>query len=124
MVRRQIADAVKALHFPLAAHFSRLEHPKSRTTLSTPSGLGEHPRMTEGPNSFCASTRWGIPQASFVGKVYRKVSHPEAEAHNMIRIVAENLAEPEGYFYPASMFVPVELTKEAKRALVRAGTGS
>lgn len=64
----------------------------------------------------------GNSASLIVGKVSCTVSGPEAEAHNMMRIVAEDLSEPEGYFYPASMFVPVELTEEAKRALMRTGS--
>jgi hypothetical protein len=56
-----------------------------------------------------------------VGKVYRRLPDPEAEAHDMIRIVDEDLSEPDGYLYPASMFVPVELPEEAKQALMALG---
>ena len=53
-------------------------------------------------------------QASLiVGKVYRRLPDPEAELHNMFRIVDEDITEPDGYLYPASIFVPVELPEEA-----------
>ncbi|WP_322800069.1 hypothetical protein [Thermoflexus sp.] len=58
------------------------------------------------------------PASLIVGKVYRKLPDPDAEAHGMIRIVDEDRSEPDGYLYPASMFVPVELPEEAKRALM------
>lgn len=62
------------------------------------------------------------PASLIVGKVYRRLPDPQAEAHGMIRIVDEDLSEPEGYLYPASMFVPVDLPEEAKRALMALGT--
>ncbi|GIW40789.1 MAG: hypothetical protein KatS3mg076_1366 [Candidatus Binatia bacterium] len=53
-----------------------------------------------------------------VGKVYPRLADPDAEAHGMIRIVDEDRSQPDGYLYPASMFVPVELPEEAKRAIL------
>ncbi len=52
-----------------------------------------------------------------VGKVYRRLPDPDAEAHNLVRIIDEDLSEPEGYLYPASMFVPVDLPEEARQVL-------
>lgn len=60
----------------------------------------------------------GNPASLILGKVYRRLPDPEAESHNMLRILDEDLSEPDGYLYPASMFVPVELPEEAKRALM------
>ncbi len=57
----------------------------------------------------------GNPASLIVGKVYRRLPDPEAESHHMIRIIDEDLSEPDGYLYPASMFVPVELPEEARR---------
>ena len=57
------------------------------------------------------------PASLIVGKVYRRLPDPEAESHHMLRIVDEDLSEPDGYLYPASMFVPVELPEKAKRVL-------
>jgi len=64
----------------------------------------------------------GNPVSLIVGKVYRRLPDPEAEAHNMLRIVDEDLSEPDGYLYPASMFVPVELPEKAKRVLMPVAT--
>ncbi len=64
----------------------------------------------------------GNPASLIVGKVYRRLPDPEAEAHEMIRIVDEDLSEPDGYLYPASLFVPVELPEEAKRVLMAIGS--
>ena len=60
----------------------------------------------------------GNPASLIVGKVYRRLPGPEAESHKMLRIVDEDLSEPEGYLYPASLFVPIELPEEAKQALM------
>jgi hypothetical protein len=57
------------------------------------------------------------PASLVVGKVYRRLPDPEAESHNMYRIVDEDKSEPDGYLYPASMFVPIELPEIAERAL-------
>ncbi len=56
-----------------------------------------------------------------LGKVYRTVPDAEAEAHNMLRIIDEDKSEPDGYLYPASMFVPIELPEAAERVLMAAG---
>ncbi len=62
------------------------------------------------------------PASLIVGKVYRTVPDPEAESHNMFRIMDEDTSEPDGYLYPASMFVPVELPEQAKQALTAIGS--
>ena len=61
------------------------------------------------------------PASLIVGKVYRTLPDAEAEAHNMLRVVDEDKSEPDGYLYPASMFIPIELPEVAKRALRAAG---
>jgi hypothetical protein len=61
------------------------------------------------------------PASLIIGKVYRTVPDAEAESHNMLRVVDEDRSEPEGYLYPASMFVPIELPEVAERALLAAG---
>ena len=58
------------------------------------------------------------PASLILGKVYRKLSDPEAEAHNMLRVIDEDKSEPEGYLYPTSMFATIELPKVAEQALV------
>ncbi|RMH35296.1 MAG: hypothetical protein D6694_14810 [Gammaproteobacteria bacterium] len=60
----------------------------------------------------------GNPASLIVGKVYRKLPDPEAESRHMLRIIDEDMSEVDGYLYPASMFVPVELPEEAKRVLM------
>ena len=39
----------------------------------------------------------------------------------MVRVLDEDKSEHDGYLYPASMFVPVELPEMAERALIAAG---
>ena len=57
-------------------------------------------------------------RALIVGKVYRTLSDPAAEAHRMLRVVDEDRSEPDGYLYPGAMFAPIELPEVAQRALL------
>lgn len=57
------------------------------------------------------------PASLIVGKVYRKLPDKEVEARNMLRVIDEDKSEPDGYLYPASMFVSIELPKAAEQAL-------
>jgi hypothetical protein len=36
----------------------------------------------------------------------------------MIHVIDEDLSEPEGYLYPVSLFVPVELPEKPKQVLM------
>ena len=58
------------------------------------------------------------PASLIVGKVYPAMPDPEAEAHNMVRIVDEDHSEPDGYLYDVSMFTRIELPEIAERALM------
>lgn len=60
----------------------------------------------------------GNPASLIVGKVYLSIKDPEAETHSMIRILDEDRSEPDGYLYPASMFVSVKLPEAAQQALM------
>ncbi len=60
----------------------------------------------------------GNPASLIVGKVYRTLPDVEAESHEMLRIIDEDASEPDGYVYPASLFVPVQLPEAAQRALM------
>lgn len=64
----------------------------------------------------CISNQ-GYTASLIVGKVYRCLADPKAEAHQMLRILDEDLTEPEGYLYPASLFVALDLPERAKQAL-------
>jgi hypothetical protein len=61
------------------------------------------------------------PASLILGKVYRTLADAEAETHKMLRVIDEDKSEPDGYLYPASMFVPIELPEVARRALTAAG---
>ena len=61
------------------------------------------------------------PASLIVGKVYRLLEDAEAEAHGLIRVLDEDKSEPDGYLYPASMFVPIDLPEMAKQALTATG---
>jgi hypothetical protein len=61
------------------------------------------------------------PASLIVGKVYRRLSDPDAESHHMLRVIDEDTSETDGYLYPASIFVPVELPEQARRVLIAAG---
>ncbi len=56
-----------------------------------------------------------------VGKVYRTLSDPAAEAHHMLRVIDEDRSEPDGYLYPVTIFAPIELPEVAQRVLMAAG---
>ena len=56
------------------------------------------------------------PASLILGKVYR--ARPDAEEHDMLRVIDEDNSEPDGYLYPSSMFAPIELPKAAERALM------
>ena len=60
------------------------------------------------------------PASLIMGKVYLMLPDAEAEAHNLLRVVDEDQSESDGYLYPASMFVPIELPVVAERALMAA----
>ena len=64
----------------------------------------------------------GNSASLILGKVYRTLPAAEAEAHGMLRVIDEDRSEFDGYLYPASMFVPIELPEAAERALMTAGT--
>ncbi len=63
----------------------------------------------------------GNPASLIVGKVYRMLPDSEAESHNMLRVIDEDRSEADGYLYPASMFVPIDLPEIAERALMATG---
>ncbi len=57
------------------------------------------------------------PASLIFGKVYSTVPDAEAEAHNMLRVIDEDMSEPNGYLYPASIFAPIQLPKVAELVL-------
>lgn len=59
----------------------------------------------------------GSRASLILGKVYRTLPDAEAEASGMLRVVDEDRTEPDGYLYPASLFVPIELPEVVKQVL-------
>ncbi len=62
------------------------------------------------------------PASLILGKVYRTLPDVDAERYNMLRVIDEDKSEPDGYLYPASIFVPIELPEMAQQVLVAAST--
>lgn len=50
-------------------------------------------------------------------KVYQEISDPDAAKQNLIRVIDES---GEDYLFPRDLFLPVELSGEAKDAILRA----
>lgn len=64
------------------------------------------------------------PESLIIGRVYRVLPDVDAARHGLIRVIDETYSEPgseDGYLYPVSMFVPIELPEMAERALITAG---
>ncbi|MDD9987055.1 MAG: hypothetical protein OXQ31_12335 [Spirochaetaceae bacterium] len=68
----------------------------------------------------CISNQ-GNEASLVVGRVYRRLPEARAVDEKLLRVIDEDRSEPDGYLYPASMFAPVELPEEARRALTAAG---
>ena len=60
------------------------------------------------------------PASLILGKVYRVLHDEEAERHDMIRVVDEDISEPDGYLYPSIMFTPIDVPEIAQQALLAA----
>ncbi len=58
------------------------------------------------------------PASLIVGKVYRVLPDPQAERQGLVRILDEDISEPEGYLYPEELFAPVQLPEVAERILL------
>ena len=58
------------------------------------------------------------PASLIVGKAYRKLPDADAESKGLSRIVDEDRSELDGYLYPSSMFVPINLPEAVKKALM------
>ena len=56
-----------------------------------------------------------------LGKVYRTLPDVESEIYHMVRIMDEDSSEPDGYLYPTSLFVPIELPEVARQVLMAIG---
>jgi len=49
-------------------------------------------------------------------KLYELIPDPSAEKHNQIRVIDES---GEDYLYPASYFIPINLSKGVENAILR-----
>lgn len=58
------------------------------------------------------------PASLIVGKAYRKLPNADAESQDLSRIVDEDRSELDGYLYPSSMFVPINLPEAGEKALM------
>lgn len=99
-----------------------LKRTGSGARISKSNGSSEHWGETMTEYVLCL-TNEGYPASLIVGKVYRRLPDPDAEAHQFIRVIDEDAAEAEGYLYPAAMFIAVELPDAAKRVLMGSHTG-
>ena len=64
------------------------------------------------------------PGSLILGRVYRTVPDAGAAKHNLIRVLDETYGESgseDGYLYPATAFVPIDLPETAERVLITAG---
>jgi hypothetical protein len=61
----------------------------------------------------------GNEASLIVGKVYETVEDATAAEHAMLRVLDEDISEPEGYLYSAAMFADLELPEAVKRELRR-----
>lgn len=55
------------------------------------------------------------PASLILGKVYQSISDETAEQIGLLRVVDEDSSEPDGYLYPSSMFVPIEVPEVAQQ---------
>ncbi len=58
------------------------------------------------------------PASLIVGKAYRKLPNADAESQDLSRIIDEDRSELDGYLYPSSIFLPIDLPEVAEKALM------
>jgi hypothetical protein len=59
----------------------------------------------------------GHEASLIVGKAYETVADPAAAEHSMVRVLDEDVSDPEGYLYSAAMFAELDLPETVKRQL-------
>jgi hypothetical protein len=59
----------------------------------------------------------GYPASLETRKIYQELPDPDAAKDNLIRVIDES---GEDYLFPVSMFLPVDLSGEARDAILRA----
>ena len=60
------------------------------------------------------------PASLIVGKIYRSLPDEEAAEYQLVRVLDEDISEPDGYLYPMHLFIPIELPVLAEQALTAA----
>ena len=58
------------------------------------------------------------PASLVLGKIYRLLPDFEAESCNMLRVIDEDLSEMDGYLYPKSMFIEIQIPNDAERIIL------
>lgn len=59
----------------------------------------------------------GYPASLETRKVYQEIPDPDAAKQDLIRVIDES---GEDYLFPRDLFLPVELSREASDAILRA----
>jgi hypothetical protein len=59
----------------------------------------------------------GYPASIERRKVYQEIPDPDAAQQNLIRVIDES---GEDYLFPRELFLPIELSAEARDAILRA----
>ena len=59
----------------------------------------------------------GYPASLEKRKVYQEIPDPDAAKQNLIRVIDES---GEDYLFPRDLFLPIELSAEARDAILRA----
>lgn len=59
----------------------------------------------------------GYPASLEKRKVYQEVPDPDAAKQNLIRVIDES---GQDYLFPRNLFLPIELSAEARDAILRA----
>jgi hypothetical protein len=73
--------------------------------------------MSESPRFQVCIRNDGYPASLEIGKVYQELPDPDAGAQGLVRVIDES---GEDYLYPRALFSPVELSVEARDAILRA----
>jgi len=58
------------------------------------------------------------PASLILGKVYRLLPDFEAESCNMFRVIDEDVSELDGYLYPKSMFLEIQIPNNAEKIVL------
>lgn len=73
--------------------------------------------MSSSPRFLICISNEGYAASLDIRKVYEEIPDPDGASENLVRVIDES---GEDYLYPRTMFLPVELSSEARAALRRA----